>query len=92
VIIPGDEHVVHIPLKCLSYDEATWHQNLLYKLLSSAGVRMRDTRKGQMVSTEPGMKGFDDILLYLWINVVKPILDGLAFNMSLGFSVIHTHD
>lgn len=51
----------------------------LNKSLSTAGVRMEDTRITRVVSTNTNDRGF---LSNLWTFVVKPVLDGLAFSVS----------
>jgi hypothetical protein len=78
--------VIHVPLDGFSYDQAQDLQRSLNKLISAAGVRMRDIRGPRMVSTKPGDHGFDEILAALWTHVAKPVLDALAFSVGYGIS------
>jgi len=71
--------LVHVPLSDFSYEQAHNLQHSLNKLLTAAGVRMRDTRGFRRVSTNPNNYGFEEILSCLWTYVVKPILDAVAF-------------
>jgi hypothetical protein len=56
----------------------------LTELLSSAGVRERNDRQtGRAQSQADGDAKFKVILHILWQDVVKPVIDGLAFQARL---------
>jgi hypothetical protein len=81
VLVDGLDDVVHIPLHGLSYDKARQLHHHLSQILSTAGVRARDTRAIRRVVTSRA-GGFEFILSNLWTSIVKPVLDGLAFYVS----------
>jgi tetratricopeptide (TPR) repeat protein len=86
IVMAELDEVIHVPLDGFSYDKAQDLQRSLNKLISAAGVRMRDIRGPRMVSTKPGDCGFDEILSALWTHVAKPVLDALAFSVGHGIS------
>lgn len=59
----------------------------LNKCLSNAGVRMRDARGPRMVPTNSDPDTVEKILSSLWMNVVKPVLEGLAYSVSAALNV-----
>ncbi|KIM20455.1 hypothetical protein M408DRAFT_82013 [Serendipita vermifera MAFF 305830] len=89
ILIPHDSQdskvsIVHIPLQSFSRQMSV---NLLHdfsRLLSSAEVRARDTRRSERVSCFVDREdAFKRILHSLWLHVAKPILDGLAYKVRL---------
>jgi hypothetical protein len=83
VLVDGLDEVVHIPLPAFSYTKAQKLHLHLNQLLSTAGVRVRDTdirATKRAITSKRG--GFEFILSNLWSSVVKPVLDGLAFAVS----------
>jgi len=75
----------HIPLD-LTYDEASELTKRLSLFLSSHGVRMREADRGGRPARRPDAEKRSDIhfiLEALWLRVVRPILDGLAFPVSV---------
>ncbi|KIM20627.1 hypothetical protein M408DRAFT_81702 [Serendipita vermifera MAFF 305830] len=89
VLIPHDSQIpnvsiVHIPLESFTHVMSETLFRDFNKLLSSAGVRARDTRKSEREFYARDNEGsFKSILYSLWIHVVKPILDGLAYQVRL---------
>jgi hypothetical protein len=83
VLVDGLDEVVHIPLPAFSYEKAQELHLHLNQLLSTAGVRVRDTdfRAIRRVTTSK-RGGFEYLLSNLWSSVVKPVLDSLAFAVS----------
>ena len=83
VVMAGLGEVLHIPLECFSYEKSEQLHKSLKQLLLTAGVRIcdEDTRAMRR-ATITGSGSFQFILSHLWSSVVKPILDGLAFNVS----------
>ncbi|KIM25050.1 hypothetical protein M408DRAFT_26459, partial [Serendipita vermifera MAFF 305830] len=72
--------IVHIPLESFSHDMSVNLLRDFSRLLSSAGVRARDTRKSEReLCVRDRENSFKSILYSLWVHVVKPILDGLAY-------------
>jgi hypothetical protein len=82
VLIDSLVEVVHIPLPAFSYAKAQELHLHLNQLLSTAGVRVRDTGIRAMRRATSGHGGFEFVLSNLWSSVVKPVLDGLAFSVS----------
>jgi tetratricopeptide (TPR) repeat protein len=83
VLVDGLDEVVHIPLPDFSYTKAQKLHLHLNQLLSTAGVRVRDTDiRAMKIATTSKRGGFEFILSNLWSSVVKPVLDGLAFAVS----------
>ncbi|KIM28110.1 hypothetical protein M408DRAFT_24124 [Serendipita vermifera MAFF 305830] len=85
VLIPHDSSdatasIVHIPLETFSDDMSRKLFQRFSRLLSSAGVRARDLRKSEREPCPSDKKDpLGEILFDLWVHVVKPILDGLAY-------------
>jgi hypothetical protein len=83
VLVDGLDEVVHIPLPAFSYTKAQELHLHLNQLLSTAGVRVRDTDiRAMKRATTSKRGGFEFVLSNLWSSVVKPVLDGLAFTVS----------
>ncbi|KIM28572.1 hypothetical protein M408DRAFT_307873 [Serendipita vermifera MAFF 305830] len=87
VLIPHDSQapdvsIVHIPLESFTHVMSETLFRDFNKLLSSAGVRARDTRKSEReASVRDNGGSFKSILHNLWLHVVKPILDGLPYQV-----------
>jgi hypothetical protein len=77
----GLDEVMHIPLDGFSYAKAQKLRQSLNRLLKAGDIRARDTRATRRVVPTTGA-GFPSILSDLWLFVVKPVLDGLAFTVS----------
>jgi hypothetical protein len=76
--------VVNIPLERFSYDKSKTLFQSLTDLLSSAGVRERNERKTRIVGSQLDDEiKFKKILRILWQDVVKPVIEGLAFQVRL---------
>jgi hypothetical protein len=72
--------VIHIPLEHFSHKKAKKLFHNLTELLSSAGVRERNDRKTYIGGSRVGSDTrFKVILSILWKDVVKPVIEGLAF-------------
>ena len=79
---------LHIPLEKFSYVKAADLRNQLNTHLCAANIRMRECELDSIRATRP--VGDNDssgvikhILHQLWILVVKPILNGLGFSVSI---------
>ncbi|KIM20630.1 hypothetical protein M408DRAFT_81703 [Serendipita vermifera MAFF 305830] len=89
VLIPHDSQalnvsIVHIPLESFTHVMSETLFRDFNKLLSSTGVRARDTRKSEREAPVRDNEGsFRSILHSLWHHVVKPVLDGLAYQVRL---------
>ncbi|KIM20452.1 hypothetical protein M408DRAFT_82008 [Serendipita vermifera MAFF 305830] len=70
--------IVHIPLKSFSHDMSENLLRTLSQILSSIGARAPD-EQGHESHIHDGKNSFKSILYSLWVHVVKPILDGLAY-------------
>jgi hypothetical protein len=76
--------VVNIPLERFSNETSKMLFQALTEILSSAGVRERNDRKtGRAQSQADGEAKFKKILHILWQGVVKPVIEGLAFQVRL---------
>lgn len=71
--------VTHIPLANFSQERSEELSRSLTKLLISAGVRFRDSRKSERLGAVATDENFAEILSILWLQVVKPVLDGLGY-------------
>jgi hypothetical protein len=76
--------VVNIPLERFSYETSEKLFKALTGLLKSAGVRERNERKIHIGGSQAdGEAKFKRILRILWQDVVKPVIEGLAFQVRL---------
>jgi hypothetical protein len=75
--------VISIPLNDFSYELAQKLSEKLTNHLRSAGVRSRgETRKtGRSYPEGNGEAAFNNILRVLWLAVVKPVIDALAYQV-----------
>ena len=83
----AERHVsaINIPLEYFSHEKGKSLFRNLTELLSSAGVRERNDRKSNrkaLSRVESDVK-FKMILRVLWKDVVKPVIEGLAFQVRL---------
>ncbi|KAJ6471581.1 CHAT domain-containing protein [Mycena vitilis] len=76
VLIPGlDDDVVHIPLRQFTpQDAGSLAQSLSH--LVGRGDRMKGKREGQPDPED----ALEQSLAKIWVDIVKPVLDGLAIN------------
>jgi hypothetical protein len=83
VIMPGLDDVLHIALNQFSYQQAEKLYKFLRFLLKQRGVFHDVHRKGVLLPSCPiNLEAeFEYILSELWLNVAKPILDGLAITV-----------
>ncbi|KIM28601.1 hypothetical protein M408DRAFT_23647 [Serendipita vermifera MAFF 305830] len=85
ILIPHDSQdpnvsIVNIPLESFSYDMSEKLFRRFSQLLSSEGVRARDSRQAGRRLPKKKMKGsLGSILADLWVHVVKHVIDGLAY-------------
>jgi tetratricopeptide (TPR) repeat protein len=82
-LIAEIDEVIHIPLPNITSSRVGELQVELKGFLNSTGIRMRGERAAQRVT-----EGVDDevckgILAELWTGLVKPVLDSLAFSVSI---------
>jgi len=85
-LIPDCDQPLHIPLDDFTYQEASTLRGRLRSYLSRRRCRMRDVDHGPRVVADPeATSEIHKILQELWLYVVKPILDALAYSVSLIF-------
>jgi hypothetical protein len=89
-LLPELDEPLHIPLNKLSYGKATDLRNQLNSHLQAANVRVHECEPDGIRATCPvrdneGGGAIKHILNQLWILVVKPILDGLGFSVSVSW-------
>ena len=82
-LISNLDKPLHIPLHHFTYEKATNLRNQLNVFLRAANIRMRGIRATCPVGNNDGSDIIKNILHQLWILVVKPILDGLGFSVSI---------
>jgi tetratricopeptide (TPR) repeat protein len=82
----AERHVsaINIPLERFSHEKGKGLFRNLTELLSSAGARERNDRKSRTaLSRVESDAKFKVILRILWKDVVKPVIEGLAFQACL---------
>jgi tetratricopeptide (TPR) repeat protein len=80
-LLPGYEEVVHIPLPNISSRRVTELRDKLKDQLYSNGIRMRDTRVAMKATDEDDNETCEQVLAEVWDNLVKPVIDSLAFSV-----------
>ncbi|KAF8553250.1 TPR-like protein [Imleria badia] len=78
IILADVDHAIHVPLPNFTFQRSTGLQNMLERLLGHARVIRYDEREG-----EPAILrsvSWESLLSTLWNDVVKPVLDVLAFS------------
>jgi tetratricopeptide (TPR) repeat protein len=82
-LLPELDDVIHIPLPEVTPERVNILIEELKDLLGSRGLRMRGERAAKRVEEETDEEGCKRILAELWNNLVKPVLDSLAFSVSI---------
>ena len=85
-LVCGSEIPIHITLDDFTHKEASDLRERLRRFLSSHRVRMREADRGGRPTRRPDSEKQSElhfVLEALWLRVVRPILDGLAFSVSL---------
>ncbi|CAE6372838.1 unnamed protein product [Rhizoctonia solani] len=76
LVIPGQDHVTHLPLLDFTQEAArTAHCNLVSSL-KRVGMRERGVK---IWEERPANENIGRVLATLWKNIVKPVLDYLAY-------------
>jgi tetratricopeptide (TPR) repeat protein len=87
IVLADVDHVIHVPLLSFTFQRSAGLQNMLEKLLGHSRVTRCDDREGK--SATRGFVSWESLLSTLWNDVVRPVLDALAFSVrgfvSLGF-------
>ena len=87
----SDCEPLHIPLHSLTHHKASTLRDQLRTHLSHNGYRMRNDDRGPREVPDPeATSKVQEVLQELWLCVVKPILDGLAYSVSLVFIPVIT--
>jgi len=84
-LVPSSDIPIHIALKDFTCKEASELRGRLQRFLSSHRVRTREVNRGICPAPRPDAENQSEIhfvLGALWVRVVRPILDGLAFSVS----------
>ena len=84
-LISGPDAPVHVPLNSFTHSLASELRACLRKLLSSGGLRLRDTDRANRPVFDDDDEALSEIhfiLEELWRRVVKPTLDGLGYLVS----------
>ncbi|KAJ7474981.1 TPR-like protein [Mycena latifolia] len=81
ILIPGvGDKVMHVPLPDFTMDQAQHLTEALGSLVR--GAARSERLEGLHEDELPPDKEFSRILSALWMKIVKPVLDGLAFTVS----------
>jgi tetratricopeptide (TPR) repeat protein len=80
-LLPGFDEVVHIPLPNISSERVTTLRDELKDQLYSDGIWMRGDRAARRVTDEPDDDSCSRVLAELWNDLVRPVLDSLAFSV-----------
>lgn len=83
VLSPGATQVSCVPLRGLTFEKAADAQKHLIRSLRLAGVRFRTERRPERKPAPPLENQLEDVLEFLWNDVVQPILDYLGFIVSV---------
>ena len=81
VLIPDLKDVVHIPLDSFSFEQALELQQFLNRVASNQEITTRGISRRRKLETFDIESGHKRILSDLWVCVVKPVLEGLAFSV-----------
>ncbi|CUA74284.1 ATP-dependent helicase ULS1 [Rhizoctonia solani] len=76
VILPGHDHVKHLALPTFTEDKAQQARTQLEASLKHKGLRERGVKVKGQLGYEDGM---ESVLLTLWTDIVKPVLDHLGY-------------
>ena len=88
-LISGCNEPIHIPLTEFTYERATNLSRRLRNFLSQNGVRVREENRAIRPAPDPRVKGdIHFVLGVLWLEVVKPILEGLGYTVGLSLSLV----
>ncbi|PVF92658.1 TPR-like protein [Serendipita vermifera] len=79
-LLPELDDVIHVPLPNITSERIAELQDELKNHLYSSGIRMRDTRAATKFTDDSDEENCRRILAELWNNLVKPVLDALAFS------------
>jgi len=91
-LVFGSEIPVHITLDYFTHKEASDLRERLRRFLSSHRVRMREPDRGGRPTRRPDSEKQGElhfVLEALWLRVVRPILDGLAFSVSVSKCILY---
>jgi tetratricopeptide (TPR) repeat protein len=94
-LIAGLDEPIHIPLPSISVQTIQVYREALDRQLHLKGLRMRDGGEVPERGARPANKhkeecGARNVLRALWVHVVKPILDALAYSVSMYcFNYLH---
>ncbi|PVF92653.1 hypothetical protein CPB86DRAFT_790943 [Serendipita vermifera] len=77
-LLPELDEVIHIPLPDIRFERIVELREEMNDHLYSSGIRMRDTRAATKLTDSDG--NCERVLAELWDNLVKPVLDSLAFS------------
>jgi len=85
-LISGCPEPIHIPLTEFTYDQAFSLSRRLSNCLASNGVRVREENRAVRPAPERRIKSdIHFVLGVLWMEVVRPILEGLSYSVSFIF-------
>ena len=91
-LISGCDAPIHIPLDDFTHKEACDLRKRLVNFISCHKIRMREVDRGGHPVRRPDAEKQSEIHLVLealWLRVVRPILNGLAFSVSISQFIMY---
>jgi len=87
-LISGCQKPIHIPLTEFTYEKASNLSRRLHNFLSWNGVRLREGSRAIRPAQDRRVKSdIHFVLGVLWLEVVRPILDGLSYPVSIIYAI-----
>jgi tetratricopeptide (TPR) repeat protein len=87
VLVPELDDVIHIPLPNITSNRVTELRDELKDFLYSNGMRSRGQRAAMRVAEEANEQTCYRVLAELWTNLVHPVLNSLAFSVSIFWGI-----
>ena len=85
IVLADLDRVIHVPLPSFTFQRSAGLQNMLEKLLGHSRVIRSDVRKGDP-ATLHGVS-WESLLSIVWVGIVKPVLNALAFSVRFSVSL-----
>ncbi|KAF8548447.1 hypothetical protein OG21DRAFT_1423050 [Imleria badia] len=79
IVLADLDHVIHVPLPSFTFQRSRGLQNMVERLLGHDRAIHSDDREGDRAPLH-GVS-WEALLSTLWNNIVKPVLDALAFSV-----------
>ena len=80
IILPNVDHIIHVPLSNFNFKRSAGLQKMVETLLGHTRVACCDDEREGKSATRAGIS-WESLLSMLWNEVVKPVLDAMAFSV-----------